>query len=285
MVVALLDIGLSATDIAISIVLVDELNKTPGGQAVLNGWNGFAMCYGLGRGSAALYASARNYYILAKAYRQKPGVLSQSQAAELDKSIQQAKEIVEEHGAGSLASADEEVAALGRGNASVFNHVPTSGAVITNEAKHGTYLLGSFKADLKYLLSELNYPEIAKVDFTFSVPIGQKFNLLNIAQSEYEHWVSNGGFFTKVNGPWIDAAVAQKQDIIVVSDVHELKNIYTTRVRNGVSEGELTGFGKEIHRLEWKYNYRFDPNTRMMVPPNKASGLKAITKKTDYTHN
>ena len=49
--------------------------------------------------------------------------------------------------------------------------------------------------------------------------------------------------------------------------------------------GDLSGFGKEIHRLEWKHGYRFDPTTKMMVPPSKASGLPTKTLQSEYTHN
>lgn len=109
---ALLDIGISATDIAIGVALVDELNKTNGGQKLLNGWNTFAMYYGLGRGSSALYLSARNYYILAQVYRQKPNTLTNAQKLELQKSIDQAKEIINENGPSSLSSADNEITAI-----------------------------------------------------------------------------------------------------------------------------------------------------------------------------
>jgi hypothetical protein len=165
-----------------------------------------------------------------------------------------------------------------------FNHLPTSGAIITKGAKQGTFLIGSFESDLKYIFPELNYPEIATVNFSFPVPQGQKFNLLNIAMPEYNYWVNNGGFFTKVNGPWIDAAVIQNADIIVVSDVYKLENIYKKITINNTISYELTGFGKEVHRLEWKHGFRFDPVTKTMVNPSKASGLTTITKQADYIH-
>jgi hypothetical protein len=158
--------------------------------------------------------------------------------------------------------------------ARVFNHVPTSGALITNYSKQGTFLVGSYPTDLQYILVELNYPKIQIVDFAFPVPVGQKFNLLNISDEQYNYWAANGGFFTKVNGPWIDAAVLQNADIIVVSKMETLYN----------SPGVLSGFGKEIHRLEWKHGYRFDPNTKMMVPPSKANGLPTTTLQSEYTH-
>jgi hypothetical protein len=160
----------------------------------------------------------------------------------------------------------------GAGN--VFTHVPTSGALITNNAKQGTFLIGSYPTDLQQILGELNYPKIQNVDFAFPVPSGQKFNLLNISDAQYNYWAANGGFFTKVNGPWIDAAVLQNADVVVVSNFNQLYN----------SPGVLSGFGKEIHRLEWKHGYRFDPTTKMMVPPSNAAGLPAKTLQSEYTH-
>jgi hypothetical protein len=161
------------------------------------------------------------------------------------------------------------------GAGKAFTHVPTSGALITNNAKQGTFLVGSYPSDLQYILGELNYPKIQNVDFAFPVPSGQKFNLLNISDEAYNYWAANGGFFTKVNGPWIDAAVTQGADIVVVSKMETLYN----------SPGVLSGFGKEIHRLEWKHGYRFDPSTKMMVPPSKANGLPTKTLQSEYTHN
>jgi hypothetical protein len=70
-----------------------------------------------------------------------------------------------------------------------------------------------------------------------------------------------------VNAKWIDAAVHQSADILIVSKTDELYK----------SAGELTGFGKEVHRLEWKHGYRFDPSSKMMVPPSKAQGLNPLT--------
>lgn len=156
---------------------------------------------------------------------------------------------------------------------SIFKHVCTSGAVITYDARMGTFLIGSFTDDLQYILEELNYPKIDNVDFTFPVPAGQKFNLLNISDQAYTYWAANGGFFTKVNGPWIDAAVAQQADIVVVSDV---KMVYDPKTN------QLTGFGKEVNRLEWSHGYRYNPATKMMVPPAEAGSLPTLTQQSDY---
>ncbi len=168
---------------------------------------------------------------------------------------------------------------------SVFKHNLTSGAIVTNKAKYGTFLIGSFQTDLKFILEELNSIKIKVIDFKFPIPFGQKtFNILDIADEAYNYWATNGGFFTKVNGPWVDAAVLQKADIVVVTNPYISKNIYNTITKDRVTIKELTGFGKEIHRLEWKHGYRFDPKTKMMLPPNQSNGLNTITKFLDYTH-
>lgn len=46
----------------------------------------------------------------------------------------------------------------------------------------------------------------------------------------------------------------------------------------------LTGFGKEVHRFEWKHNYRFDSKTKRMISPSQFKGKKApaLTKFEDY---
>ena len=158
----------------------------------------------------------------------------------------------------------------------IFKHIPTSGINITSKAKQGTYLIGSYPSDLQYILKELGYPKINKIDLDFPVPTGQKFNLLNISDGLYKKYLaSGGGFFKQVNGPWIDAAVRQGKDVMVVSDFKQLYN----------SAGELTGFGKEMHRLEWVHGYRFDPNTKMMIPQPKGSKLPTKTLQSDYTQN
>jgi len=167
------------------------------------------------------------------------------------------------------------VGSLANGGGS-FSHIPTSGAVITSSAKQGTFLIGSYPTDLVHILDELNYPKINQIDLSFPVPQGQKFNLLNISDDLYQQYLnSGGGFFSQVNGPWIDAAVSQGRDIVVVSDFQQLYN----------AAGELTGFGKEVHRLEWIHGYRFDSNTKMMIPQNQGTSLPAKTLQSDYTHN
>lgn len=162
-----------------------------------------------------------------------------------------------------------------------FEHLPSSLVTLLESIPHGAFMIGNFEADLKYIIDELNYTLIENVDMNFPVPPGEKFNLLNVSIDAYNYYAERGGFFTLVNGPWIDAAVREKRPIIVVTD---MSSCYAPSRVDGKLVQVLTGFGKEVHRLEWKHNYRFDPKTRQMVPPELAGDLPTWTRKKDYTH-
>jgi hypothetical protein len=160
----------------------------------------------------------------------------------------------------------------------------SSGLKIPKDAKDGSYIIGSFGSDLEDLIKyETKYANVSKSD-NFPLPNNQKFNMLNVDDATYKYWSKpeNGGFFKNVNGPWVDSAVYKKADNYVASDVKKYlysKDIVTL---NGVDTKPLTGFGKEIHRLEYKHGYRYDPTSNMMVPPNKSQRLKPLTKEKDY---
>ena len=158
-----------------------------------------------------------------------------------------------------------------------FSHVPTSGAIVYEGLENGTFLIGGFPPDLINILDELGYPKMDPLNLSFPVPVGQKFNLLNVSDAVYEPFINaTPGFFTAVNGPWIDAAVSQGVPIIVVSDV----NLHLYKVEDNVTK--LTGFGKEVHRLEYQHGYRYDPATRRMLPPGSVDGLPTLTNFSDY---
>ncbi|WP_299674434.1 hypothetical protein [uncultured Dokdonia sp.] len=153
-----------------------------------------------------------------------------------------------------------------------FHHIPTSGVIINSQTKKGSYLVGSFASDLQFILKQLDYPEINKIDDLFPLLDGQRFNLLNVSDDLYEFFVKSGGFFKQVNAKWVDSAVEKKVDVFIMS---KLKYLYTT---DSFGNRKLTGFGKEVHRFEWKYGYRYDPNTKMMVPPENANSLDLLTR-------
>jgi len=164
-----------------------------------------------------------------------------------------------------------------------FSHNATNGAKILGNEDLGTYLVGSFWSDFEYILKELDYPEITNPEilrdknFGFPVPKGQKFNLLNVSKEVVEYFSKKGGFFNRVNAKWVDAAVKQNVEVVIMSDINDLR-----RFDSNTGKDMLTGFGKEVHRFEWKHDYRFNPKTKRMIPPSEARGLKPLTKYEEY---
>ncbi|MCB9235375.1 MAG: hypothetical protein H6581_27215 [Bacteroidia bacterium] len=65
-------------------------------------------------------------------------------------------------------------------------------------------------------------------------------------------------------------------DIFVVSHI---RMITKRRFVKCEFVDELTGFEKEIHRLEHWWGFRFDPVSKRMLPQNMANGLPALTTK------
>jgi len=169
-----------------------------------------------------------------------------------------------------------------------FSHIPTSGVKVTATTKKGTYLVGSFGSDLEFILKELDYPTITdyqklRRDYGFLLPKGQKFNLLNVSEAVVEYFSKKGGFFNRVNTKWIDAAVKRGDDIILISSKNRIYKKIQLKGNN--IKYELTGYGKEIHRLEWKYGYRYDIKTNKMLPLKKENNSKTLTKFNDNKIN
>jgi len=143
----------------------------------------------------------------------------------------------------------------------VFEHKPTSGAILKTSPDKTTTVLGSFPADMENVIKELNYPvqRGALADVTFEGNPGG-YNLLNVSKKMYyEAGELKGGFFGNVNAKWLDAAVARGDNIVVVSDLKYMRD----------ASGELTGFGKEIKYLQDKYGYTYDAATHSMIPPKR----------------
>ncbi|MEZ4986318.1 MAG: polymorphic toxin-type HINT domain-containing protein [Saprospiraceae bacterium] len=183
---------------------------------------------------------------------------------------------------------------------------PTSGLKIYSNAPEGTFIIGGFFPDLKFLLPQFPTATIGHpttlvlpdhvnqlndwISAGFPQPIGSQFNLLNVYDPLFVHVLNNpqelvtygvftdrgaGKFFTFINGPWMDAAVQQDKLILVASDMSNY--IYETPIK-------LSGFGKEVHRLEWVHGYRFNPANNTMVPPSEAIGLPTLTRAGDLDH-
>lgn len=167
---------------------------------------------------------------------------------------------------------------------SKFSHTLSSGAVIAPNAKKGTYLVGGWVTDFRFVLKELDYPVITDVEilrkgYDFPLPKGQKFNLLNVSEDVVTYFSKKGGFFNRVNAKWVDAAVKRGEDVIIATDLEEIYRIVNI---DGKKNKILTGYGKEVHRFEWKHGYRYNSKSKMMLPPEKANGLEPLTKFEDY---
>lgn len=166
---------------------------------------------------------------------------------------------------------------------SSFSHIPTNGAILNGTEDLGTFLVGSFGSDLQFILRELGYEKLDDIlvmesGYVFNVAKGQKFNLLDVSDDIYNKAIAKGGggFFTHINSKWVDAAVAQRAEVVVMSKTEYLYN----SIRNEYGEiigKKLSGFGKEIHRFEWKHGYRFDVKTKRMLSPEQLKGKKIST--------
>ncbi|OCK50488.1 hypothetical protein BA768_04870 [Chryseobacterium sp. CBo1] len=169
-----------------------------------------------------------------------------------------------------------------------FLHNATSGAKLLGNEDLGTFLVGSFGSDLQNILKELDYPELIdkamlKSGYPFNAPKGQKFNLLNVSDEIYTEAIAKGGFFTNVNSKWVDAAVRQKVEVVIMSNEKYLRN--WEKLADGTRKSTLSGFGKEIHRFEWKHGYRLDVKTKRMLSPEQLKGKKfpTLTQFNEYT--
>jgi hypothetical protein len=179
----------------------------------------------------------------------------------------------------SLREVSDQDAFIANINSRPFAHTPSSGAIVYSHLEEGTYLIGGFPPDLQYILDGLAYPKMDPLNTDFPLPTGQRFNMLNVSDQVYQQYINaDVGFFRSVNGPWIDHGVSRGVPFVVVSDVSQ----YLYKIEDGVQG--LTGFGKEIHRLEWLHGYRYDPATKRMLPPPESGGLPALTNVSDYDH-
>jgi hypothetical protein len=142
----------------------------------------------------------------------------------------------------------------------VGNGLPTttSGLHLKGTLTSGGYLIGSYLSDIKNITQKLNYPVTNGINFSFPLPAGQKYNILNDSKADYDYWSKNGGFFNKVNIPWLNSAISKKLPIYLAS-----------KPTKGVlySGAVLTGFGKEIKHLESK-GLRYNPKSLKMEKGN-----------------
>jgi hypothetical protein len=121
--------------------------------------------------------------------------------------------------------------------------ITTNNLDIDGVRAYNTYLIGSYNADLKRVITHLRYPYTNGINFNFPVPRGHIFNILNDSKADYDYWTKHGGFFRNVNIPWLNSAIRSHSIIFCITPPTKA-NLY--------NKGVLTGYGKEIKYLEDK---------------------------------
>ena len=148
-----------------------------------------------------------------------------------------------------------------------LTHVPTSGATLTVTPGLTTTVVGAFGPDLQFILPELGVPvqsgNLADVVNSFSKGNPGGLNFLNVDDATYLAGKAAGGFFTTVNGPWVDAAIARGDQVTVASDRQ-----YTYVIDPVTGDRQLTGFGKENEQFQAN-GYSLSIDNTKLVPPTK----------------
>jgi hypothetical protein len=137
-----------------------------------------------------------------------------------------------------------------------FRTVPTSGVPITARSGVTTTVLGTYKDDTKNLLEELGKPNTNLANQGAN-PGG--FNLLNVPSTAYKP----DSFWEDFNRPWLDAAIARGDDIVLATRPIQGGKLDPTKLINPRT-GLLSGFGREYKHL-LQNGYRYDPVTSRMV--------------------
>jgi len=157
----------------------------------------------------------------------------------------------------------------GAAQVNVIPYQPSSGVKLLGNDPWDTYLIGSYNKDLRKIIQQLKYPKIkaSRVQQSLGPPPGQHYNILNDDDGEFQRIFDTygpGAFFRMVNAKWVDNAVRKKR--IIKSVTHP-----SCCLRN--RQGKLSGFGKEVHRLEHVHRYRWHEQKKQFVPfaqaPNK----------------
>jgi hypothetical protein len=108
---------------------------------------------------------------------------------------------------------------------------------------------GSKIQDTKNMLDELVFPEATASNFKTVSKDG--FKMLNTPKSFYQN---ADQFWTQYNKPWLDDLVANKADVVILSDKSDdllkyvLNSDGTFKIENG--QRVLTGFGREIQYMD-----------------------------------
>ena len=140
------------------------------------------------------------------------------------------------------------------------------GQVIVASPERVTTLLGSYNHHLRGVLK--NYPTAGGKLEDFKFPVMRKgdINMLNVSDDLYQQVQAakkaghgNAGFFQRFNSKWIDEAVARGDDIYLSKPLKGL-------VTKNDDVLQLTGFGKEVQRLQDLHGYGYNPVSGKMMP-------------------
>jgi len=119
----------------------------------------------------------------------------------------------------------------------------SSGLRLGQNGNYGNAIIGVYNPDMRNILFGLKYPKVSRINPNFPVPAGQTFNLLNTTSQVFNNAErKRGGFFFKINAPWLRRMVLSSRTIYAASK----KEFMYKNGRNGA----LTGYGKEVWYLE-----------------------------------
>lgn len=123
-----------------------------------------------------------------------------------------------------------------------------------------TTVIGAFDPDMQMVLNTLGAPKldgpVADIVNGFSAGNPGGINVLDVSDDVYNTAKAQGGFFTNVNGPWVDAAAARGDIVYVASSPDYIFN----------ATGDISGFGKEFQRF-LGLGYTASEDGMMLHPP------------------
>ena len=136
-----------------------------------------------------------------------------------------------------------------------LEYLPSSGVKLQATPGKTTTVLGTYRADTKYILTELG--NVKSTDLS-----GRSggFNLLNTPDELYVQ-LGPERFWEMCNQPWLDNAIA-RNDVIVLAT--KPKPEYCAYIDSSSGKRVLTGFGKEYQYL-LDHGYQYEETTHKMV--------------------
>ncbi|MDQ0590732.1 hemagglutinin repeat-containing protein [Variovorax paradoxus] len=146
------------------------------------------------------------------------------------------------------------------GTASPQALATTSGTIIQPNPSKTTTVLGTFRDDMDNIINtQMQIPSLPN----FAAPKPGGFNVLNVPGDVFEQMnkISPTAFWDQVNKPFLDAAIARGDDIVLATapDPTKAWNMFKP-------DGSLTGFGREVQYLQGN-GYTYNAFTGKMVRP------------------